>query len=295
MSLQLVERSGQKLTPLQTDAGSLGSMRICWSWSPVYMMTALLLLTGCAVLPISDDVGKSFDANALEPLLGATKEELVERLGVPNFHLAGEEKSYFLYQEISEQAEVVLVGLIPLMIEPEPANSTHSTGLALHCAILEFNKDNFLEHFDIRVDSQWFFETASNLDCKSRFFAPPELASLRQQDRVELTRKFDEVRLRPEAAQGDPDAQYRLALVVQSDSPEQWRLYCQAAAQGHGKAQFAIAQNFEHGWGPVSRDRIMAYLWYGAAEKKWICATKVFRRLYPNRSGLVVLPCTNVS
>ena len=48
----------------------------------------------------------------------------------------------------------------------------------------------------------------------------------------------------------------------------QWRSLCQRAVAGDGEAGSALASHFRHGWQPVVKDLVKAYLWYTFASDR---------------------------
>lgn len=96
---------------------------------------------------------------------------------------------------------------------------------------------------------------------------------------------------RPLAAQGDPEAQYRLARMYYHgegvrDDAEAAKWYRLSAEQGHAKAQNNLALMYEEGRG-VERDEAEAARWYRrAAEQGLVTAQGNLARLYDQGRGV---------
>ena len=70
-----------------------------------------------------------------------------------------------------------------------------------------------------------------------------------------------------QAAQGDPEAQFRLGQLTGDRSlrPNAWKWMCLAANQGHAKAQHELGIVYWRGVEPFEQDTVRAYMWYSLA------------------------------
>lgn len=100
-------------------------------------------------------------------------------------------------------------------------------------------------------------------------------------------------KLREDAANGDPEAQYKLGVAffngrgVEKDLPEAARWYESAAEQGHAKAQFNLGLLLLQGEGDIRKDEAGAAKWFRkAAEQGHAKARCKLGRLHLDGTGV---------
>ncbi|BBK45156.1 hypothetical protein STVA_51760 [Allostella vacuolata] len=115
--------------------------------------------------------------------------------------------------------------------------------------------------------------------------------ALRQGNRAEAVRIWT-----AQAAQGDRDAQHRLAYAFEegigaaADAVKAATYYRAAAEQGHGGAQTALAAMLHEGRG-VDRDDAEAFVWaLAAARQGSAAAAHLLGRLYVSGEGVAADP-----
>jgi hypothetical protein len=226
-------------------------------------MLALTLLSGCAV-PVLFPTGERespFEAEALETLIGSTKEEVRQQLQLPRIELELQGKTYFIYQMNTDVAGVNIAGL------PFPY-----WGSGRYCSLLEFDRDQRLKSYE----TDWFstgdekygvqLTVPPSPNCRSAFWSESEFAEIEQARMAEIERR---------AHEGDPEAMYEYAgtLAVL----DAWRWHCLAAQRGHATARWKMAHSYRSDYLGLEQDLVLAYVWYTLSFEAGVTIAEQYR------------------
>jgi hypothetical protein len=234
-----------------------------------------LLLSGCWSFPFpSGDTPDSYlsSKKTVKTLFGSTSSEIETKLGAPKWIANKDNKTYYIYEWWSNEADIIMVGYLPM-----PWIFT-SEGTEAHCILLEFDSNQHLVDYKTDTESGGFYSNTP-YDCREVFdmqgYAQSAVSIRKQvEDLSEETRE--------RAKAGDPDAMFHVYLGLHdaySDPVTAWTWLCKAADQGYESARIEVAYwHRQSNWELATSGRIawlhkahvrpddrVAYLWYTLA------------------------------
>jgi len=124
-------------------------------FNSVSILLAVLLLSGCWGFPVPrGDTPEEFTESkrTIKSLLGATNEEVVDALGQPTWVALKDEKTYYIYQWMSREAAMIVIGYIPVPWVFRDSDDDRAD--QAHCILLEFGGDNILKSY--KVDTEGY-------------------------------------------------------------------------------------------------------------------------------------------
>ena len=150
-------------------------------------LTSSLLLPGCWFIPISKG-HMPVEPDEVRLMLGSSTGEVENRFGCPNWELRDTEYTYYIYETRAHTSEIIMLFYIPIWWESAESEGkcegcewadeeyTEESVEALHCVMLEFDRDGVLRRYKTRVDRDWGQTLQGN--CKHSFFTNEELNSM---------------------------------------------------------------------------------------------------------------------
>ena len=160
-----------------------------------------LILSGCSVYPISGHPTEEFpEKSEAQALIGSTREQVIQRLGSPDFQFRVPDGDYFIYEAPGE-VDAAWAYLFPYIILPLPAETLiDEAHYVLFCALFEFDVDSRVESYR----TEWIGDS-----CGTQLWSRSRQGTLISH-------------LKKRAMQGDPNAVTVLARVFdlpQSEIP----------------------------------------------------------------------------
>ena len=119
------------------------------------ILLAIFLLNGCWGFPVPrGDTPEEFTESkrTIRSLLGATNEKVVDALGQPTWVILKNEKTYYIYQWMSREAGMIMIGYIPVPWVFRDSDDDQPD--QAHCILLEFDGDNILKSY--KVDTEGY-------------------------------------------------------------------------------------------------------------------------------------------
>jgi len=197
------------------------------------MLFVCLHLYGCIpVAEIAYNNPELLDNDALDALIGARKETVLDRLGSPEQILSGEGSIYYLYSDTSNTFVIVILGF-------------HTEDIR-YCVLLEFNKEGYFDKY------HWG-KVAKSLSCDG---VAKRLGAKHATDEVLLS----------EAKIGNAAAQWELYKRSKSTGVPDLRVLCEAAEQGDYRARWELGYIYNNGLYGVRKDLVLSIMWYSLVE-----------------------------
>ena len=121
------------------------------------LLTALLL-SGCWGFNVPRwDTPEEFTEGkkTVRSSLGATKQEVIDKVGQPRWIALKDSKTYYIYQWYSGEAVIVMIGYIhiPWVFTGEQASGKEA--VQAHCILLEFVNDRRLKSYKVDTESTY--------------------------------------------------------------------------------------------------------------------------------------------
>lgn len=130
------------------------------------------------------------EPDEVQLMLGASKDAVEKRFGCPNSELRDTEYTYYIYETRAQTSEIVFMFYIPIFWQSAESESVgecegcewadeeyiEDPVEALHCVMLEFDRDGVLRRYKTRVDRDWGQTLPRG--CKHLFWANDELDSM---------------------------------------------------------------------------------------------------------------------
>ena len=147
------------------------------------LVLSSLLMSGCWYIPISHG-DMPIDTDEVQPMLGSSIDVIEKRFGCPDWELRDSEHTYYIYESTARASSVWMAFFVPIGWESagsvgecercEWADEEHEEPLeAMHCVMLEFDRDQVLRRYKTRADRDW--GEGLHATCKHLFWTNDEL------------------------------------------------------------------------------------------------------------------------
>lgn len=145
---------------------------------PIYVLLTAFL-AGCWGATIPHEVPKSLDdPTILEPLIGQTSIDVIEKLGLPDQFLTDGLSKFMIYHTLGDGTDIMFLVWIPL---PVPDYGDNYDDSALHCLRIEIDTDDRVRKYKIKSGG-WMkmFSSHNKLTrCREFFWSKKELTKIR--------------------------------------------------------------------------------------------------------------------
>jgi hypothetical protein len=203
----------------------------------------------------------------LEPLVGASKSEVIASLAVPDQELFEPGKTYLVYVEMVDGAARMAVGIVPFP----------TWGELERCSMLELDEKQIAQQYKVSPPVFAAMGTPSGIDatvpenCLLNFWSDEKYQALvanvmaTKADQIHESGRScaDAIRRGEEGC--DAKSLWYEAWGV--NRQKAWLSNCLAAHLGHPPARSTVGKYFRWGFQPVSKDLTTAYVWYILAEQ----------------------------
>jgi outer membrane protein assembly factor BamE (lipoprotein component of BamABCDE complex) len=246
------------------------------------LVLVIVTASGCVIPFYSAPVDippADFNVSSLkESLLGASKQEVISKLGSPTYTFSHAEHDFFIYQRMG--TEIILLG-VPGM-----------NGYPIYCYSMEFSQEGVLrnvERFDcnaipellvntLRAEArQGQIDSASVLAVQygeKEYLERLSINNSNAQQALSLIEYGEEYKikslsgltdddLRKRALDGNPEASYQLYWNKAEPDPHFW--LCHSADLGQPQARHRIGMLYWNGAEGIRQDYIESYKWYALA------------------------------